>query len=174
MNVCGCHFFLQGGSVTHLCFIRTPMSDAVLSGCRSAAIAQQWNVTEYWWEGSTSSASTPTSASDVMGQQCKIGGVTSGAALVYHLFFSPTPCITHSALYLPWRWEWDTVPCNVAAVTPTPLWKLEQQEILVLVCLLAPLQPSSCWARVSVQNEKGRQHVPIVKVSFCLPLSWLR
>jgi len=35
---------------------------------------------EYWWECSASTAITPSSASDVMGQYPKTGGITSGAA----------------------------------------------------------------------------------------------
>jgi len=45
-------------------------------------VTQQHNVVEYWWEGSTSTAIPPKSASDVMGQQNTIGGITFGAALV--------------------------------------------------------------------------------------------
>jgi len=36
---------------------------------------------EYWWEGSTSTDITPTSASDVTGQHNKIGGITVRATL---------------------------------------------------------------------------------------------
>lgn len=36
---------------------------------------------EYWCEGSTSSAISPTFTSDVMGQHNKLGGITSRAAL---------------------------------------------------------------------------------------------
>ena len=46
------------------------------------SVTHQENVMEYWWEGSASSAITSTSASDVMGQNNKIGGITSGALLV--------------------------------------------------------------------------------------------
>ena len=42
---------------------------------------QQQNVMGYWWEGSTSIATPPTSASDVVGQHHKIGGITFRAAL---------------------------------------------------------------------------------------------
>jgi len=45
---------------------------------------------EYWWEGSTSAAILPTSASDVMGQHNKIGGITFGAALVQTVFVDRT------------------------------------------------------------------------------------
>jgi hypothetical protein len=41
-------------------------------------IAWQENLTEYWWEGATSTAISPTSASDVMGQHNKIGGINFG------------------------------------------------------------------------------------------------
>jgi len=38
---------------------------------------------EYWWEGSTSTAISPTSASGIVGQHNKIGGITFGAAIVF-------------------------------------------------------------------------------------------
>ena len=40
---------------------------------------------EYCWEGSTSTATPPTFASDVIGQHNKIGGITFGTALVHVL-----------------------------------------------------------------------------------------
>ena len=35
------------------------------------SVTQQQYVMEYWWEGSTSTAKPPTSASDIVGQQNK-------------------------------------------------------------------------------------------------------
>ena len=46
------------------------------------ALAQQQNVMGYFWEGSVSTAIPPISASDVVGQQNKIGGITFGASLI--------------------------------------------------------------------------------------------
>jgi len=43
------------------------------------SVAQQQDVMEYWWGGSASTATLPLSASDVMDQQNKIGGITFGA-----------------------------------------------------------------------------------------------
>jgi len=42
------------------------------------SVAQQQNVMEYCWEGSASTAISPTSASDVVGQHNKIRGDTFG------------------------------------------------------------------------------------------------
>jgi len=42
---------------------------------------------EYLWEGSTSTAIPPTSASAIVGQHHKIGGITFGAAL-YNMYVS--------------------------------------------------------------------------------------
>ena len=39
----------------------------------------------YWWEGSALTAIPPTSASDVVGQHNKMGGITFGAALIYNI-----------------------------------------------------------------------------------------
>jgi len=41
------------------------------------SVTQQQNVMEYWREGSASTAVPPTSASDVVGQHNKIGGIIS-------------------------------------------------------------------------------------------------
>lgn len=38
---------------------------------------------EYWWEGSTSAAIPPPSASDIVGQSNKAGGISFGAALTH-------------------------------------------------------------------------------------------
>ena len=46
------------------------------------SVTQQQHGMGYWWEGSTSTAITPTSASDIVGQYNKIGGITSSAALI--------------------------------------------------------------------------------------------
>jgi len=70
-------------SVTHLYFICTSMSDTILSDCRSAAIchtAIKYN--GILVEGSTFTATPPTSTSDVMGQQNKVGCVTFRATIV--------------------------------------------------------------------------------------------
>jgi len=51
------------------------------------SVTRQKNVIGYWWEGSVSTVIPPTSASDIMGQHNKTGGITFGAALiicVYH------------------------------------------------------------------------------------------
>ena len=57
--------------------------------CQSAtllpSVTWQQNVTGYWWEGSTSAAIRPASASDVVDQHCKIEGITFGAAMVIFL-----------------------------------------------------------------------------------------
>ena len=42
---------------------------------------------EYWWEGSTSTAVPPTSASDVVGLHHKLGSITFGAAPVFSVLF---------------------------------------------------------------------------------------
>ena len=49
------------------------------------SVARQQNVMGYWWEGSTSIAIPPTSASDIMGQLNNIGDITVRAALVQSL-----------------------------------------------------------------------------------------
>ena len=46
------------------------------------SVTRQQNVTEYWWEGSTSTVKPPTSAPNVMGRHNNIGGITFRAALI--------------------------------------------------------------------------------------------
>ena len=47
------------------------------------SLTRQHHVMECWWEGLPSTAIQPTSTSDIVGQHNKIGGVTSGATLVF-------------------------------------------------------------------------------------------
>jgi len=65
-------------------FSPTPLLQTVF--CHTAplllSIKQQQNVTEYWWEDSTSTAIPPISSFDIVGQLNKIGGTTFRAALV--------------------------------------------------------------------------------------------
>jgi len=82
INVGGCHFFWMEDSVTQLCFTRTSVSVAVVSDCPSAALCHMATL-EYWWEGSTSTAISPTSTSYVVGQHNKIGGITFEAVLIF-------------------------------------------------------------------------------------------
>ena len=80
----GAIFSVWRNSVIHLCFICTLMSDITLSDCPSAAICYMAKiVVVYWWEGSTSTATSPTSVTDVAGQQNKTGGITFGVALIF-------------------------------------------------------------------------------------------
>ena len=56
------------------------------SACQAApllpSVTLQKNVAWYWQKGSTSTAIPPVSASGIMGQHNKIGGITFGAAFV--------------------------------------------------------------------------------------------
>ena len=66
-----------------LSFIHTSLSDTMVSDCSTAAICHMATpVMEYFWEGSASTATSPTSVSDVVGQHLKRRGITFGAALV--------------------------------------------------------------------------------------------
>ena len=83
LNVSGCHFFLLKE------LSDTPLIQPhfhVRCHCQTApllpSVTQQQNVMECWWEGSTSTAIPPPSASDVMGQHNTTGGINFGAALI--------------------------------------------------------------------------------------------
>jgi len=84
MNVTGCNFFLPGGIHLHT-FVSYALPSQ-MPFCKTASllssVAQQQNLTEYWREGSTSTAISPTPASDFMGQHNKIGVINFGATLV--------------------------------------------------------------------------------------------
>ena len=71
-----------------LCFICTSTLYTVLSDCAPllSSASQQQNVMEYWWEGSTSAAVSPASASNVLGQHNKIEGIIFRATLECLLF----------------------------------------------------------------------------------------
>jgi len=55
--------------------------------CQNASllpsVTQQQNAMEYWWEGSTCTTMPPTSTSDVVHQQNKIGGIYFGAIFIH-------------------------------------------------------------------------------------------
>ena len=68
MNVNWCHFFyieeFSDNPLLHTC---TSMLDAILLNYLSApSVTWQQNVMEYWWEGSASTLTLPTSASDII------------------------------------------------------------------------------------------------------------
>jgi len=68
-------------------------SSSMMSFCQTAHLLPfviwQQNVTEYRQESSASAAIPPTSISDVMGQDQKIGGLSFRAALIYKCLLSP-------------------------------------------------------------------------------------
>src|SRR5258705_14005340 len=69
--------------MTNVFFLRPTMSYAILSGCPPAAFGcTETKLMGYWKEGSTSTAIPPTSASDVVDQHNKIGGISFGAPLI--------------------------------------------------------------------------------------------
>jgi len=73
-----CHwvqFFPHGGIQLHT--FASYALPCPMPFCQTApllsSVAQQQNLMEYWWEGSTSTAISPASASDIVGQHNKIG-----------------------------------------------------------------------------------------------------
>ena len=78
-------FFPHGGIQFHI-FDSYPLLWQ-MPLCQTApllpSVTQQQHVMAHWWEGSTSAAIPPSSASDTVGQHNKLGGITSRAALVY-------------------------------------------------------------------------------------------
>ena len=54
------------------------------------SVTQQQNVMGCWCEGSTTTATPPTSTSDIVIQHTKIRGITFGAALVDHILTKQT------------------------------------------------------------------------------------
>jgi len=86
MNASGWCFFCMENLITHLCSTHTSLSDAIRSHCPSAAVRHtQQHALEYCWEASASNAIPPTSASAIMGQQNKTGGIVFGAAILFTL-----------------------------------------------------------------------------------------
>jgi len=79
-------FFPHGGIQFHTASYTLPCSTPF---CRTVpllpSVTWQQNLREYWWEGSTSTAVPPTSASDIMCQHCSKGGIRFGTALIHSL-----------------------------------------------------------------------------------------
>jgi len=80
-----CHclwFFPQGGIQRHTFASYTLPHQMPFCQTVSLLLSVTWqqNLTEYWWEGSTSTAIPPTSTSDTVGQCHKIEGITFRAA----------------------------------------------------------------------------------------------
>ena len=63
-------------------FVRLLLCCHLLQQNATSVICWQQNVTEYWCEGSISTAIPPTSASDTVGQHNKMGGITSRSAFI--------------------------------------------------------------------------------------------
>ena len=84
MNVIGCNFFPHGGFQLHtfVSYALTCQTPFCQTAPLLSSVARQRNLTEYWREGSTSSAISTTFASHVVGQHNKIGGINFGEALV--------------------------------------------------------------------------------------------
>jgi len=87
MNICGCHFFLQGGA--EFDFFASYTLPCQVSFCHNASalssVAQQQNIMEGWWEGSASTAIPPTYDTHVVGPHNKIGGSTLGEIFLFWL-----------------------------------------------------------------------------------------
>jgi len=57
------------------------------------SVTGQQNVVEYWWEGSASTATSPTSTSNIVSQRNKIWGTTLRAALIDIFLFLRKTCL---------------------------------------------------------------------------------
>jgi len=86
LNATGWHFSTWTNSVTHFCLEKGHMC-ALLCQTAPLLISVTWqqNIMGCWWEGSTSTAIPPSSASEVVGQRNKKGGITFGSALAFDL-----------------------------------------------------------------------------------------
>ena len=90
-NIDECHWvqvFLHGGIQLHA--FASYALPCQMPFCQSApllsSVALQQNLTEYWQEGSSSTAISPTSASDVVGQHNEIGVINFRATLDVGLY----------------------------------------------------------------------------------------
>ena len=91
MNVNECHSFPYGG--IHLYTFASYARPCQTRLCQAAPllpfVSQQQNMTEHWWEGSTSTAVPPTSTSDTVGQHNKQEAFSSGCPCRLGGSFSP-------------------------------------------------------------------------------------
>ena len=109
-------------SVPLHCFIRTAMSDTILSDCPSAAICHIATTCNGIGEVSTPTAIPPKSASHVVGQHNKIEGTAFGAALII--------------FYIKFKRQVICGPKTLSIITPTPV--SEDKNTCLLQC-------SSVW-----------------------------
>jgi hypothetical protein len=84
----GAIFFPHGGIQLHT--FASYALPCQVSFCQTASqlssAAWQQNLMECWREGSTSTATSPTSAPDVVGKRSKVGGIDFGATLIIYHF----------------------------------------------------------------------------------------
>lgn len=79
----GAVFSSWRNSVPPLYFTHTSMSDTVPPDAPLLpSVSQQQHVAGCWWESSASTVIPPASASDVLGQQNELRGITFGADLL--------------------------------------------------------------------------------------------
>ena len=84
VNVSGSHFFLteefNDTPLLHTRFhVRSVYDNSVKIAPLLPSVVRQQYVMGYWWEGSTSTAKPPKSASYIMGQHHEIGSIRFGA-----------------------------------------------------------------------------------------------
>ena len=91
VNVSGCHGGIQWHTFSSCSLpCQTPF-------CQTApllpSVTRQQNVMQYWWKGSIYTVVLPTSSTDTVGQENKIGGITFKAATVFlslaYIYFWP-------------------------------------------------------------------------------------
>ena len=128
-------------SVTHLCFrchsVRLPLC------CHLS----HSNKTEYWWEGLTSTVVPPPSASDVMGQNNKTGGITFRAALALVLLKDH---VGHLMQVFSFSSLWSACNSNV------PVWS---------TTILPPLLPQ-------IQTPYSKYHIPYNTTNWKVSPDW--
>ena len=100
INLSGCNFFcMEEFNSTPLLhthfhvrrrFVRLPLC--------CPFDTQQQTVMKYRGEGSASTAIPPTSTSDIVGQDIKVGDITSGAALIFSPLFTLLPSSSSSLI----------------------------------------------------------------------------
>ena len=129
-------FFLHGGIHTFASFALLCQMPLYQTAPLLPSVTWQQNAMGYWQEGSTSTASTTTSTSDIMDQHHKMVGITFGAALI-----NTTP--KHSALNFFLNQIYSKAECKLVQLLLSFFWWFRS------------LLLESLWSKMQSKSDKG-------------------
>ena len=109
VNVSGWHFFCMEECSD------TPLLQTHFH-VRCHSVTQQQRVMGYWWEGSTSTVVPPTSASDIVGQHNKIGGIAFRSAFAWPFMLWTCLCLIFKPNTSAWQYLYRLSPSLLSSL----------------------------------------------------------